>query len=135
MSKIILASGPVIVEEDKLLLVKEGSTDFWKFPGGKIEDCDKTLIAIAKRESIEELNIGIEILNPKPFILYINKETAQGPVDAILVHYHAKRLGKIKPGKDIREWAWIPILELDELAKQGKLMPNIISALKHFNFI
>ena len=27
----------------------------------------------------------------------------------ILVHYLAKRIGEVKPGKDIREWKWLDI--------------------------
>jgi len=133
MPKKIIASGPVIVEDNKVLLVKEGATDLWKFPGGKVEDCDKTLIETARRESKEEMNIEIEILDSKSFVLKVDKETAKGPVVVILVHYRAKRIGEINPGTDIREWAWIPVLELE--TKQDEFMPNIIPTLKHFGFI
>jgi len=36
MLKIIIASGPVIVENNKVLLNQHGDTDFWKFCGGKV---------------------------------------------------------------------------------------------------
>lgn len=135
MQRIIIASGPVIIEDKKVLLVKEGLTNLWKFPGGKVEDCDKTLKETARRESKEEMNIEIEILDSKSFVLHITKETDEGPMDVILVHYRAKRIGEIKPGTDIREWAWAPVLELDGMEKKGKLMPNIIPTLKHFGII
>jgi len=40
MPKIIIASGPVIVEDGKVLLNKHGGTTFSKFCGGRVEDFD-----------------------------------------------------------------------------------------------
>lgn len=40
MSKIIIASGPVIVEDGKVLLNKHGEDNFWKFCGGQAEEDD-----------------------------------------------------------------------------------------------
>jgi 8-oxo-dGTP pyrophosphatase MutT (NUDIX family) len=131
MQKIIIASGPVIVEDNKVLLNKHGDTDFWKFCGGRVEDFETDLIKNAKRESKEEMGIEIEILDPEPFFRYTKKETPGGAVDVILVHILAKRIGEIQPGSDIREWKWIP---LEELEKEN-LAPNIIPSLKHFGFI
>jgi len=131
MAKIIIASGPVIVEDGKALLDKSGDDLFWKFCGGKVKDEDADLQATAKRRSREELGIEIEIINPEPFLLHTLKETPEGNIDVILVHYLAKRLGEIKPGADIREWKFIP---LADLAKED-LAPNIMPTLKHFNFI
>ena len=104
MPKIIIASGPIIVEDGKVLLNQHGDTDFWKFCGGKVEDFETTLIENAKREVKEEMGIEIEIINEKPFLMHTAKETANGLIDIILVHYLAKRVGDITPGTDIREW-------------------------------
>ena len=131
MYKIIIASGPVIVENEKVLLNQHGDTDFWKFCGGKVEDYELNLIQTAKREAKEEMGIDLEILNTTPFFWHTQKETTNGTTDVVLVHYLAKRLGKISPREDIREWKWIP---LEDLPKE-KLAPNIIPALKHFGFI
>lgn len=38
MPKIIIASGPVIVENNKVLLNQHGDTEFWKFCGGQVEN-------------------------------------------------------------------------------------------------
>jgi 8-oxo-dGTP pyrophosphatase MutT (NUDIX family) len=130
MNKIIIASGPVIVENNEVLLNQHGDTEFWKFCGGKIEEGD-SLIEAAAREAKEEMGIDIEIIDPNPFFLYTKKETPEGPLDVILVHFLAKRIGEIRPGEDIREWKWIPF---EELANEN-LAPNIIPTLKHFNFI
>jgi len=129
MNRIIIASGPVIVENNKVLLDQHGDTDFWKFCGGRTED-NWGLIETARKRPNEELGIDIEILDENPFITYATKETPEGKLDVILVHFLAKRIGEIKPGKDIREWSWFDLNNLPE-----NLGPNIIPALKHFGFI
>lgn len=131
MIALIIASGPVIVEDNKVLLNQHGDTEFWKFCGGRVENLDDNLIESAKREAREEMGIGIEILDENPFLLHTFKETPKSNTDVILVHYLAKRIGEITPGEDIREWKWIAIEDL----KNENLAPNIIPTLKHFGFI
>ena len=131
MPKIIIASGPVIVEDGKVLLNQHGDTEFWKFCGGKVEDFETDLIENARREVKEEMGIDIEILDETPFFLHTKKEMPNGKIDVILVHYLSKRIGEIKPGADIREWKWIP---LEDLSKEN-LAPNILHTLRHFGFI
>jgi len=131
MSKIIIASGPVIVEDGKVLLNQHGDTAFWKFCGGRVEDYEINLIETARREVKEEMGLEIEIINPSPFLLHTIKETPEGNIDVILVHYLAKRLGEVSPGEDIREWKWIPFEDLEK----ENLAPNILPTLKHFGFM
>lgn len=128
--KIIIVSGPVIVEDNKVLLNQHGDDNFWKFCGGRVEDYNMDLIANAKREVKEEMDIDVEILNNEPFIIFTRKEAPEDAVDVILVHFLAKRVGEIKPGDDIREWGWF---ELDNLPEN--LAPNILPALKYFGFL
>ncbi len=130
MPKIIIASGPVIVENNKVLLNQHGDTTFWKFCGGRVEDFQTDLIENARREVKEEMGIEIEILDEKPFLLHTKKETPEGNLDVILVHFLAKRIGEIIPGEDIRKWDWLDIENLPQ-----DLAPNILPALKHFGFI
>lgn len=130
MPKIIIASGPVIMEDGKVLLNKHGDTPFWKFCGGRVEDYDTDLIENARREVKEEMGIDIKVLDDKPFIVFTRKETPEGVIDIILVHFLAERIGEVKPGGDIREWDWHETNKLpDDLA------PNIIPALKYFDFL
>lgn len=131
MPKIIIASGPVIVEDNKVLLNQHGDTEFWKFCGGRVEDFDDNLIETAKREAREEMGIGIEILEENPFIFHTTKETTEGKIDVVLIHYLARKIGEIIPGNDIQKWKWINI---DYLEKED-LAPNIIPTLKHFGFV
>jgi 8-oxo-dGTP pyrophosphatase MutT (NUDIX family) len=126
MPKIIIASGPIIVENNKVLLNNHGDTNFWKFCGGQVEDFDSNLIEAAQREVKEEMGIDIKIVDEEPFITH----TKKGDVDVILVHFLAERVGEIKPGDDIREWQWF---EVDKLP--DKLAPNILTVLKHFKFL
>ncbi|HAT73585.1 MAG TPA: hypothetical protein DCS08_01095 [Candidatus Moranbacteria bacterium] len=130
MQKIIIASGPVIVENNKVLLDQHGDTTFWKFCGGRVEDFQTDLIENARREVKEEMGIEIEILDEKPFLLHTKKETPEGNLDVILVHFLAKRIGEITPGEDIRKWDWLDIENLPQ-----DLAPNILPALKHFGFM
>ncbi len=131
MQKIINASGPVIVENNKVLLNQHGDTYFWKFCGGKVEDYELNLIQTARREAKEEMGIEIEILDNIPYFFHTSKETEDGVVDIVLTHFLAKRIGKINPNKLIRKWEWIPLKELSN----EDLAPNIIPTLKHFGFI
>jgi len=130
MSKIIIASGPVIVENNKVLLNKHGEDEFWKFCGGQIEEDEINLKKAAIREVKEEMGLEVEILNDNPYFVYTEKEKNGETVSVILVHFLAKRIGEISPGKDIREWRWIAI---DDLEKEN-LAPNINPVLKYFGF-
>lgn len=106
--KTIIAAGPVIIEDNKVLVNKHGDTDFWKFPGGKVEDYSELdLREHAKREVKEEMGIDIEIIKPMSTLMV---EHEGGIV--VLVHYLAKRIGEVTPGDDIREWTWLDINNL-----------------------
>ena len=129
--KVLLASGPVIVKNDKVLLNQHGDTEFWKFCGGSAKDLTTRLTDIAKERVLDEMGLKIKILNKEPFIQHIVKELETGPADVILVHFLAESIGEINPREDIRKWAWIPIKNLEN----ENLAPNIIPALKHFGFI
>ena len=129
MDKIIIVSGPVIVENSKVLLDKDKKEELWKFCGGKVMD-HENLIAAAKRRPKEELGIDIEFLDENPFITFAEKETMTGKLDVILVHFLARRIGEIKPREEIREWNWFDINNLP-----NNLGPNIVPTLKHFGFI
>lgn len=127
--KIIIASGPVIVEDGKVLLDKHGETEFWKFCGGTVGD-NENLIETARRKVKEEMGIEIEIVNDTPYIMSTKKEVDGKVFDVVLVHFLAKRIGEIRPGKNIREWQWLDISSLPE-----DLAPNILPTLKFFKFL
>jgi hypothetical protein len=131
-TKLIIASGPVIVKDHRVLLNQHGDTEFWKFCGGSTKDFNSRLTDIAQEKVLDEMGLQIKILNDKPYIQYITKKLQNGDIaDVILVHFLAKSIGEVKPRKNIRKWAWLPINTLDK----EDLAPNILPALKHFGFI
>lgn len=131
MLKIIIASGPVIVENNKVLLNKHGEDNFWKFCGGRVEDMELNLEETARRRVKEEMGLEIEILNQTPYFYYTEKDVEGSKISVVLVHYLAKRLNDVTPSAEIREWSWI---DLNELAGKD-LAPNILPILKNFGFI
>jgi len=131
MSKIIIASGPVIIENNKVLLNKHGDDNFWKFCGGRVEESESNLKEAARREVKEEMGIEIEILDNNPYFLYVEKEVEGIMASVVLVHFLAKRIGELVPGNDIREWNWLDIHDLDK----ENLAPNIKPTLKYFGFL
>ena len=128
MNKIIIASGPIIVQDNKVLLNISGKDDFWKFCGGKVEE-GETLKEASSRRAKEEMNIDIKTMDEIPFIMYVPKPDDEH-IDVILVHWSADYKGEIKPGKDVKEWDWFDVNDLPD-----NLGSNIIPTLTHFNFI
>lgn len=128
--RIIVASGPVIIENDKVLLNKHGDDGFWKFLGGRVEDFDfqdetRSLEEACSREVKEEMGFDIEIIRPlKPMMV-------QKPGDpntwVILIHYLAKRLGETKLGADIKDAQWFDIHNLP-----ADCAPNIKPVIKEY---
>ena len=122
--KFIIASGPVIIEGGKLLVIKDNKDDFYKIPGGTVEVGD-SLIESCKREFKEEVNGEVEIIKPlNPMIIYKNPQTKE-EMTIVLIHYLGKLLNKkdLKPISPIKEINW---LNIDDI-KNGKhkIAPNI----------
>lgn len=119
---IIIASGPVIIENNKVLLNKHGDDGFWKFVGGKVENFDVSLEEVAKREVMEEMGLEVDLIRPlKPMMLDLPEKVV------ILIHYLATRRGDIKPGVDILEWDWFDIHNLP-----NDVAPNIKPVLEEY---
>lgn len=131
MLKIIIASGPVIVENNKVLLNKDKKDNFWKFCGGQVEENETNLKDVARREAKEEMGIDLEILDNIPYFFYTEREKDDKKISVVLVHFLAKRLGEVTPGEDILEWGFIDINNLEKEV----LAPNIKPTLEHFGFL
>ena len=122
----IIASGPVIIEDGKVLLnkeIKESGITPWFFPGGEVESFDINLEEACKREAREEVGINVEIIKPLDTLLY---KKSDGSV-VILVHYLANRIGEIKKGKNIAECEWLDIYNLPE-----DVAPNVREIIERY---
>ena len=121
----IIASGPVIIENDKVLLNKEYKPDGiskWFFPGGQVENFDISLEEACCREAKEEMGIDIEIIKPlKPILLQTDGKVV------ILIHWLAKRIGEITPGKEVAEWGWHDINNLP-----NDCADNVYEIINHY---
>jgi len=122
--KYVVASGPVIIEDGKLLVIKDNKDDFYKIPGGRIET-GESLIETCVREFKEETNGEIEILKPlNPLVVYKNPQTNE-EMTIVLIHYLAKLRNKdeLETKEPIQKIKWLDIEEI----KQGKyeVAPNI----------
>jgi ADP-ribose pyrophosphatase YjhB (NUDIX family) len=123
--KFIIASGPVIIEEGKLLVNKDNKDDFYKIPGGTVEEGIEDLEEACKREVKEEINGEVEIIKPlHPMIIWKNPQTEER-MAIVLIHFLAKLLNReqIRPIEPIKEIKWLDIEEI----KQDKhfVAPNI----------
>lgn len=118
----IIASGPVIIKNKKVLLIKDKKDDFYKFPGGRVEK-EKDLEETCLRETKEEIGVDIKIIKPLRTILLWKKPGTKENIPIILVHYLAKIKSnqKIKRGKDIQEAIWINIKDI----KKFHVAPNV----------
>ncbi len=130
--KFIVASGPVIVEDNKVLLNRHGKTDkekkYWKFVGGKVEESDlnyDSLEKACKREVKEEM--GIEIKNLVAIKPMMIKHPDKKDTILVLIHYLAKRIGEIKLGDDIEEYKWF---DIDDLPTN--CAPNIKPVIENY---
>ena len=127
----IIASGPVIVENNKVLLNKDIKDNFWKFCGGRPQDLELDVKDTAIRRVKEEMGLDIKILNEVPYFFYTEKEKDGQKISIVLIHFLAKRLNEVTAGEGITDWRWFDLNNLD----QENLAPNIIPTLKHFGFI
>ena len=121
----ITVAGPVIIENEKVLLVKSKKDTIesnWKFPGGKKIQSDVDLEATCKREAEEEL--GIE-LNIKELIKEMSVKNKDKKM--FLVHYLAERRGEINPQNEISKWAWH---DINNLPKDCE--PNVYEVIKEY---
>jgi len=123
--KYIIASGPVIIEQGKLLVNKDDKDDFYKLPGGRIEESVGYLEEACHRETKEEINGLIEIIKPlHPMILWKNPQTEE-KMCILLIHYLAKLKNKedVKPIPPIKEVKWLDIEEIKQ--EKYNIAPNI----------
>lgn len=122
------AAGAVIIENNKILLVREDKpygSELFMLPGGKEEPTvDATLEDTVRREVREEVGLEIEIEEHIIDIMAMRLSNKNEQI--LLAHYKAKRVTeKITPGDEILEWDWFPIDTLPE-----NCAPNIANIIE-----
>lgn len=127
--KTIIASGAVVLNEGKVLLIKDRKDPFYKIPGGTVkegEDLERTCI----REFEEETRGKIDIIKPlSPMVLYKNPKTKE-EMTLVLIHYLARLSNpkQLAPGKGIEKVEWINVLDLKR--ERYEIAPNIEYLIK-----
>lgn len=122
--KYIIVSGPIIIENNKILLIKDEKDDFYKLPGGTVEE-NETPENTCHREVKEEINGIIELKNAlSPIVLWKNPKNGE-KMTLILLHFSAILTNpkEIKPIPPIKEINWIKISDLSD--DKHKIAPNI----------
>jgi ADP-ribose pyrophosphatase YjhB (NUDIX family) len=118
--KYLVASGPVIIEDGKLLVDKDNKDDFYKLPGGSIREGTEDLEAACYRKVKEEINGEVEIIKPMhPKVLWENPQTKE-KMTIILVSYLAKLKNKkdIKPLPPTKEIKWLDLKDIKKWKHQ-----------------
>ena len=117
--KHLVVSGPVIIENNYLITIKDNKDDFYKLPGGSIEK-GESLEEACIREVYEEIGGKIEIIKPlTPKVLWENPKTKE-KMTITLTSYLSKLKNpqEITPGKDILEIKKFDLNKIDEWKHQ-----------------
>lgn len=121
--KSIVASGPVIIKDGKLLVSKDSKDDFYKIPGGTVEKGD-SLEDTCIREVKEETNADIEIIKPLSTMIINKNPQTQEEMEISLHHFKArlKNPNELKAGEE-HEIKWLDIEEIKQ--EKYNVAPNI----------
>ena len=122
--KYIVASGPVIVEDGKLLVSKDNKDDFYKLIGGIVKE-GESLEDACVRKAREACGAEIKIVKPlSPNILYENPQTKE-KMTIVLINYLAKLKNpdEIKPIPPEQDLKWVSIEDVKN--GKGNVSPNV----------
>ena len=115
----IPAVSAVIVQDDKILLVKRGhepSGGLWSFPGGRVE-LGETVREALVREVFEETSLVIEPGEPAGVQDVILGDESGISAHYIIISFHASVIsGELKAGDDAADAQWVGLGELDNYA-------------------
>ncbi|MFA6410587.1 MAG: NUDIX domain-containing protein [Candidatus Buchananbacteria bacterium] len=122
-NNVVIVCGPVIIENNKVLLNKHGEKPIWKFPGGDVTEASGSLETWAAIKVKEEMGLEVEIIKAlNPMVIWQADETI------LLFHYLAKtKTQEIAPAKYIKEYAWH---DIDNLP--ADVAPNIKPIIEEY---
>jgi len=122
MKKCIVAGG-ILIEGEKVLLIKHKKLNKWLYPGGHVE-VNETPREAAEREFQEETGIKVKVIgnkfdtmdplvSPEPMPLTISMETVNYPNE---IHYHYDLIFLVeKVGGDLLDGSWFSCEDLDKI--------------------
>jgi ADP-ribose pyrophosphatase YjhB (NUDIX family) len=117
----VIASGPIIIESKKMLVVLDKKDPFLKFPGGSLF-VGKTLKETCILETKREIKCDIEILRELESLLLWKKPHTGEKIPVVLIHW----LAKIKKDQKPREGVGTKrIIWIDSKYKGYELAPNV----------
>ncbi len=126
--------GALIIEEDKLLMIRRGNPPFegyWSIPGGKIKWGEKLEEAL-KREVQEELSVEVEVGELAGIVESIVEKEGDVVYHYILIDYFCRIIsGTPKASSDALELRWVSLKELRNI----KVTPSLLKLLKELKMI
>jgi ADP-ribose pyrophosphatase YjhB (NUDIX family) len=121
----IVAAGAVITRDGKLLVSHDGKDDFYKIPGGKVQE-KESLEECVKRELKEETGLNCEVLEKLSTQHLIKKPGTEEKKDIYLYHFKSELIEEIKNYDSFKynnhEVRWV---SLDNLENYN-VSPNIL---------
>jgi ADP-ribose pyrophosphatase YjhB (NUDIX family) len=120
----IIVSGPVIMKNGKLLVIKDNKDDFYKIPGGRQEG-EEDLETTCIREIKEELNAEIILGKKLPSLVLSEDPRTRKKMRIELNHYSAELINEkeLKPIPPIKEFYWLSLNDIKR--KKYPIAPNI----------
>ena len=122
-NNVIIASGPVIIQDNKVLLSKSQTEKPWMFPGGDITQAVGDLEFWAAKKAKEEMGLEIKVGQAlKPMVLWLDDQVV------VLIHYMAELLNEdFQLGQETKEYVW---MDIDNLAED--VAPNIKPVIEEY---
>jgi ADP-ribose pyrophosphatase YjhB (NUDIX family) len=123
---ITIAAGVVLIQDRKVLVVRESDESVYSFPGGTLEG-NESPEQTAIREVEEELRVRVSI-ETNPFITQFTRKVGNQYELLLLYHYHVSSIyGTLQLASDAREMQWKAVTDnfLD-------CFPNVEVAARHF---
>lgn len=125
--KYLVRVGAIIVDDNKLLIVRNKTSPIFLLPGGLVED--ETNEEALKREVLEELKVKLK--SSKKFKIYYFSKALFHDSPLKSVTHLAEIEGEPKPGSEILEIAWLGKKDYNE--RKYDLAPLIHEVVQDLN--
>lgn len=123
--------GAFIVDNDKVLVIKQKKSGNFGFPKGHVED-GETEVQTVIREVKEETDVDIELLsNKRYYISYVQNEN----INKEVVYYLAKPINcdsQKKQEKEISEILWVNIEDVENTLSFENIKKLWLEAKKNY---